>query len=130
MGSEAAGWCSGGPLRPRSRAERATVRHGLRTDAGITSGAAYVFERNQGGLGNWGQVKKLTASDAAELDELGWAVAVSGDTLVVAASADADEGLDTGSVYVYAPSVELPTMPIWGLWFLGAMLLLAGTSRL
>jgi len=30
------------------------------------TGAAYIFERNQGGAENWGQVRKLTASDAAE----------------------------------------------------------------
>jgi len=97
--------------------------------SGVRSGAAYVFERNLGGDENWGEAKKLTASDAAELDEFGWSVAVSGDTLVVAASAD--------SVYVYAPRVDedapplrLPTMPISGLCLLGATLLLAGTSRL
>ncbi len=28
---------------------------------GSDSGSAYVFERNQGGADNWGQVKKLTA---------------------------------------------------------------------
>ena len=35
--------------------------------SGDNSGAAYVFQRDQGGAGNWGEVKKLTASDA------GWA---------------------------------------------------------
>ncbi len=30
---------------------------------GSDAGAAYVFERDQGGADNWGQVKKLTASD-------------------------------------------------------------------
>ena len=33
---------------------------------GNDRGAAYVFERNKGGVDNWGQVKKLTASDACE----------------------------------------------------------------
>ncbi|MCH7580736.1 MAG: hypothetical protein IIB22_10885, partial [Chloroflexi bacterium] len=28
------------------------------------AGAAYVFERNQGGADSWGEVAKLTASDA------------------------------------------------------------------
>ncbi len=31
---------------------------------GSTAGAAYVFQRDEGVAGNWGQVKKLTASDA------------------------------------------------------------------
>ena len=34
-------------------------------DAGSNSGSAYVFQRNEGGADNWGEVKKLTASDAA-----------------------------------------------------------------
>ena len=46
-----------------------------------------MFERNQGGTDNWGQVKKLTASNAAAGDEFGIVVAVSGDTAVVAAQA-------------------------------------------
>ncbi len=29
-------------------------------DTGIDSGSAYVFERNEGGINNWGEVKKLT----------------------------------------------------------------------
>ena len=33
----------------------------LNDDAGADSGSAYVFERNQGGADNWGEVKKLTA---------------------------------------------------------------------
>ena len=36
-------------------------------DNGDSSGSAYIFSRDQGGADNWGQVKKLTASDGAEL---------------------------------------------------------------
>src|ERR1700686_3289294 len=50
-----------------------------------TSGAVYIFERNQNGVENWGQVKELTASDANLLDEFGISVAINGDTLVVGA---------------------------------------------
>ncbi|MCH7811779.1 MAG: FG-GAP repeat protein, partial [Chloroflexi bacterium] len=58
----------------------------LGEDAGGTSaGAAYVFQRDQGGAGNWGEVTKLTASDAQAGDKFGWSVAVSGDTAVVGA---------------------------------------------
>ena len=51
-------------------------------------GSAYVFERNQGGADQWGQVKKLTASDRATGDRFGWSVAISGDTAVVGAELD------------------------------------------
>ena len=48
-------------------------------------GAAYVFERNQGGGDNWGQVTKLVALDSANNDYFGISVAISGDTVVVGA---------------------------------------------
>ncbi len=38
---------------------------------GDEAGAAYVFQRNQGGAGNWGEVTKLTASDAQADDYFG-----------------------------------------------------------
>jgi hypothetical protein len=64
-------------------------------------GAAYVFDRNRGGLNNWGQVKKLTASDGAADDRLGQAVAISNDTTVVGADGDDDNGSGSGSAYVF-----------------------------
>ena len=36
---------------------------------GDFAGAAYVFQRNAGGAGNWGEVKILTASDAEARSE-------------------------------------------------------------
>ncbi len=51
-------------------------------DAGVsTAGAAYVFQRDEGGAGNWGEVKKLTASDAQGGDNFGGSVAVSDDSV-------------------------------------------------
>jgi len=72
-----------------------------------TSGAVYIFERNQGGVANWGQVKELTADDANLLDEFGISVAIDGDRLVVGAWA---MNLDTGgAAYIFErnqPGVE------------------------
>ena len=34
-------------------------------DTGTDSGSAYIFERNTNGANMWGEVQKLTASDAA-----------------------------------------------------------------
>ncbi len=53
---------------------------------GIRTGAAYVFQRNEGGIDKWGEVKKLTASDAQAGDNFGLSVAVSGDTIIVGAA--------------------------------------------
>src|SRR5258708_39475724 len=49
------------------------------------TGAGYIFERNQGGDENWGQVQKLTASDAAANDYFGYSVSINGDTVVIGA---------------------------------------------
>ncbi len=49
-------------------------------------GAAYVFERNQGGANAWGQVKKLLAADGAQSHRLGKSVAVDGDVIAVGAT--------------------------------------------
>ncbi len=68
---------------------------------GANSGSAYVFERNAGGSGSWGQVKKLTAADAATQDLFGGSVSISGDTLVVGAYTDDSPLGDSGSAYVF-----------------------------
>ena len=51
----------------------------------IGAGAAYVFYQNDGGSDQWGQRKKITASDVEDNDDFGWSVAISGDTVVVGA---------------------------------------------
>jgi hypothetical protein len=73
----------------------------LDNDGGSASGSAYIFERNQGGADAWGQVAKLTASDAAAFDNFGNTVAVSGDTVVVGANGDDDGGDASGSAYIF-----------------------------
>jgi hypothetical protein len=67
-------------------------------DDGEDSGAAYVF-RFDGS--DWIEEAKLTASDAQPLDSFGSAVAVSGDVVVIGAFLDDDDGLDSGSAYVF-----------------------------
>jgi hypothetical protein len=65
-------------------------------------GSAYVFERNRGGANNWGEVKKLTASDGAQGAGFGRAVAIYGDTAIVCAAADdIGSNSDQGSAYVF-----------------------------
>jgi hypothetical protein len=65
-------------------------------------GAAYLFERDEGGAGNWGQVTKLSASDGAAISWFGRTVAISSDTVVAGARADeAHGGQQSGSAYVF-----------------------------
>ena len=64
-------------------------------------GSAYLFERDAGGVGAWGQVAKLTPSDGAEWDGFGGSVTISGDTVVIGAAYDDDNGDGSGSAYLF-----------------------------
>ncbi|MCH8066348.1 MAG: FG-GAP repeat protein, partial [Chloroflexi bacterium] len=68
---------------------------------GSNAGAAYVFQRNQGGTDNWGEVKKLSSSDAEAGDQFGRSVAVSGDTVIVGAFAEDAGGSAAGAAYLF-----------------------------
>ncbi|MDA8745878.1 pre-peptidase C-terminal domain-containing protein [Rubripirellula amarantea] len=69
---------------------------------GSVSGAAYVFDRDQGGIDNWGQVKKLIGSTQAFGDRLGQSVSIDTDLIAVGAFRHDGVGTDTGAVYVFA----------------------------
>ena len=69
-------------------------------DGGISSGAAYLYERNHGGQDYWGEVKKLTASDAQASEFFGYSVAIDGDYIVVGAYQEIDV-INRGAAYVY-----------------------------
>jgi hypothetical protein len=64
------------------------------------TGSAYVFSRSGD---SWAQQGKLIASDAAEGDLFGGAVAVSGHTIVIGTPGDDQGGTNSGAAYVYAP---------------------------
>lgn len=68
-------------------------------DAGNGSGSAYLFEED--GMGNWLQLTKLVANDAAINDRFGTAVALSGDTALVSAVGD---NSSAGSAYLFQDS--------------------------
>ena len=70
-------------------------------DAGRDSGSAYIFQRNQGGANAWGEVAKLTASDAALGDHFGRSVGIWGDLAIVGAYGKDDAGRNSGSAYIY-----------------------------
>ncbi len=64
-------------------------------------GAAYVFERDQGGAGAWGEAKKLTHPTGAGATYFGRVLALDGDTLVVSAPSHQGPGLTFGKVWVH-----------------------------
>jgi hypothetical protein len=67
-------------------------------DNGTNSGSAYIFRYNGT---SWVEEDKLLASDAAGDDRFGWAVAISGDTTVIGAYGDDDNGGSSGSAYIF-----------------------------
>ena len=70
-------------------------------DAGFRSGSAYVFSRTGS---SWSQQAKLSASDAATNDSFGFSVSISGDSSIVGAFQDDDQGINSGSAYVFTRS--------------------------
>ena len=82
---------------------------GINTD----QGSAYIFSRNAGGADNWGEVKKLTASDGAAGDVFGISVSISGDTVIVSAPSD-DVGLNEGQGSAYIFSRNAGGADNWG----------------
>jgi hypothetical protein len=81
--------------------------NGTPNESGANSGAAYVFVRN---AGVWTQQAFLKASNTDDMDEFGFGVAVSGDTIVVGAPKEdsssaanqADNSAnDSGAAYVF-----------------------------
>ncbi len=65
---------------------------------GSCSGSAYVFKDTGTG---WTQTAKLLAADGAADDWFGWSVSISGDTAIVGARWDDDNGSYSGSAYIF-----------------------------
>jgi trimeric autotransporter adhesin len=68
----------------------------------MDAGAAYLFVRPAGGWKDMTQTAELTASDGLEFNELGWSVAINGDTAVAGAPRAPWQGeAGPGIVYVF-----------------------------
>ncbi|XCN73905.1 MAG: FG-GAP repeat protein [Candidatus Electrothrix aestuarii] len=70
-------------------------------DGGTDSGSAYVFTRNGT---TWTQQQKLTAPDETAEDRFGVFVSLSGDTALIGANSNDDDGTDSGSAYIFTES--------------------------
>lgn len=74
--------------------------NGAHVGGGRFAGAVYVFTRS-GDV--WSEAQKLTAGDAAEYDNFGWSLGLSGDTAVIGAPyADVAGRSDQGAAYVFS----------------------------
>ena len=68
----------------------------LDDDNGTSSGSAYLFNTTKGV-----QMAKLLPGDGAAFDEFGRSVAISGATAIVGTHEDDDNGLNSGSAYLF-----------------------------
>ena len=79
--------------------DTALIGAALDDDNGVDSGSAYVFVRTGT---TWTQQAKLLPSDGAPGDQFSrWAVSLDGDTALIGALGDDDNGGDSGSAYVF-----------------------------
>ncbi|MEM9079603.1 MAG: CARDB domain-containing protein [Verrucomicrobiota bacterium] len=68
----------------------------------VNSGAAYLFERNEGGANNWGQVKVLLPPTQISVALFGLTLALDGDTLAVGSpQAHPNNISDAGAAYLF-----------------------------
>jgi hypothetical protein len=99
----------------------ATGINGNQSDiSAIDAGAAYVFVRSDG---TWSQQLYLKASNTEERDRFGFAVAISGETILVGArdedsnatgvngNQSENSALDSGAVYVFGTSCNYSIFP-------------------
>ena len=80
--------------------DRALVGARLDDDGGSASGSAYIFRFNED-TSTWEEEIKLTASDAAEGDNFGNSVSLSGNTVIIGAFGNDDGGSASGSAYIF-----------------------------
>ena len=71
-------------------------------------GAAYEFQRDEGGANNWGEVKKFIASNPRIEATFGSRVALSGETAIVGAEKQNFTGNDSGLAYVFQNKLPEP----------------------
>ena len=93
--------------------DTAIIGAGGEDDNGPDSGSVYEFIRTDT---TWAQETKLLASDGSGGDVFGWDVALDGNTALIGAYYDDDNGADSGSAYVFTKESEnqppvTPTAP-------------------
>ena len=76
-------------------------------DNGISSGSAYIFNRTDT---TWNQQTKLLASDGAAYDKFGRSVSISGNLVIIGADGNADNGISSGSAYVFQNDDIIPVI--------------------
>lgn len=71
------------------------------SNGSVDAGAAYIFEKDQGGTDNWGEQDYVVASDGIVNDRFGQSVSIYGDYLAVGAHYDDDNGNNSGVGFIF-----------------------------
>ena len=71
-----------------------------------SSGSAYIFSKDQGGIGNWGFVKKLLSGNPTSYDNFGESVGISNGNAIVGAPLDGRDSNETNNI-LFAGSAYL-----------------------
>ena len=70
--------------------------------SGNLAGAVYVFKKDEGGADNWGQLKKIIASDGSADSRFGKTVNINDTYLIAGAYTETNgKGTDAGSAYIF-----------------------------
>lgn len=77
---------------------------------GSSSGAAYVFDENTGGAGNWGLYQTIATSDQTASDRLGYGLAIDGSTIVVGAYTKVESGQTGAGAAYFFDDTPSPTI--------------------
>jgi hypothetical protein len=90
----------------------ASYEDGGAGDPRTNSGAAYVYGRDEGGEGNWGQAEVLRAPDSQSGDHFGASVGIGGGTVVAGAPNEGGGEFTplphSGTVYLFAVGLPEP----------------------
>ena len=70
-------------------------------DLGTSSGSAYVYQRDYGGAGNWGQAGKLAAPDGGASDEFSHGLWLDEDRALIGSIKAKGAVTDAGAIYDY-----------------------------
>jgi protocatechuate 3,4-dioxygenase beta subunit len=73
-------------------------------DKDYNSGSAYVFTADSQGI--YSQSQKLTASDGTKDDHFGRSIVIDNDMIVVGVSGDDDNGVGSGSAYIFTANAQ------------------------
>ncbi|MBK8425525.1 MAG: FG-GAP repeat protein [Lewinellaceae bacterium] len=78
----------------------------------VNRGSFYLYERDFGGVNNWGERVRRSSSDGATNDNFGISVSIDGSTVLVGARYDDESGSNSGAAFTFVR--DFPSANNWG----------------